>query len=137
MPPVIEPRPESPRSGVEPLRRKRVSPARPPAWRRRGVHLLLGFVTLVLIIDALVGEKGLLESMRARRQYQEVARSLDGLKRENARLRDEARRLRQDPAAIESLAREELGLIRPGEIVFILKDEKGQTLVPSPSIPHR
>lgn len=124
MPPVIEPRPESQRTAVEPLRRKRVSPAHQPAWRRRGVHLLLGFVTLVLIIDALVGEKGLLESMRARRQYQELAVSLDGLKRENARLREEARRLLQDPAAIESLAREELGLIRPGEIVFILKDEK-------------
>ena len=46
MPPVIEPRPESQRTAVEPLRRKRVSPARQPAWRRRGVHLLLGFVTL-------------------------------------------------------------------------------------------
>jgi cell division protein FtsB len=124
MPPILEPKPDARRNaGVEPLRRKRVSPACQPAWRRRGVHLLLAFVTLVLVIDALVGEKGLLESMRARRQYQQLARSLDDLKRENARLRDEARRLREDPTAIESLAREELGLIRPGEVVFILKDE--------------
>jgi cell division protein FtsB len=62
--------------------------------------------------------------MRARRQYEQLARSLEDLKRENARLRDEARRLREDPTAIESLAREELGLVRPGEVVFILKDEK-------------
>ena len=62
--------------------------------------------------------------MRARRQYEQLARSLDDLKRENARLRDEARRLREDPTAIESLAREELGLVRPGEVVFILKEEK-------------
>jgi cell division protein FtsB len=125
MPTILEPKPDARRNaGVEPLRRQRVSPAPPPGWRRRGVHLLLAFVTLVLVIDALVGEKGLLESMRARRQYQQLARSLDDLKRENARLRDEARRLREDPTAIESLAREELGLIRPGEVVFILKDEK-------------
>jgi cell division protein FtsB len=111
-------------AGVEPLRRKRAAPAPPEAWRRRGVHLLLLFVTLVLVIDALVGEKGLLESMRARRQYEQLARSLDDMKRENARLRDEMRRLNEDPATIESLAREELGLIRPGEVLFILKDEK-------------
>ena len=125
MPTILEPKPDARRhAGVEPLRRKRVSPAPPSAWRRRGVHLLLAFVTLVLVIDALAGEKGLLESMRARRQYEQLARSLDDLKRENARLRDEARRLREDPTAIESLAREELGLVRPGEVVFILKDEK-------------
>jgi cell division protein FtsB len=93
-------------------------------WRRRGVQLLLGFVTLVLVIDALVGEKGLMESMRARRQYEQLERSLEDLKRENARLREEMRRLNEDPAAIEAVARKELGLIRPGEVVFILKDEK-------------
>jgi cell division protein FtsB len=125
MPPIIEPKPASGRNGsVEPLRRTRVAPANPPLWRRRGVHLLLGFVALVLVIDALVGEKGLLESMRARRQYQQLARSLEDLRRENARLREEARRLNEDPAAIESIAREELGLMRSGEVVFILKDVK-------------
>ena len=123
MSPIIEPRPASTRAGsVEPLRRKRVAPVTPPLWRRRGLHLLLVFVTLVLVIDALVGEKGLLESMRARRQYEQLERSVEDLKRENARLREQTRLLNEDPAAIESLAREELGLMRPGEIVFILKD---------------
>jgi len=125
MSPIIEPKPASGRAGsVEPLRRKRVAPVTRPLWQRRGLHLLLVFVTLVLVIDALVGEKGLLESMRARRQYDQLQRSVDDLKRENARLREHMRRLNEDPAAIESLAREELGLMRPGEIVFILKDVK-------------
>ena len=34
----------------------------------------------------------------------------------------QARRLREDPPAIEEIARRELGLIRPGERVFIVKD---------------
>ena len=110
--------------GVEPLRRKRVSPAPPSGFQRRTVHLVLVFVTLVLVVDALVGQKGLMESIRARQQYRELAASLDALQRDNARLRDEARRLKDDPSAIEAVAREELGLIRPGEILFILKDEK-------------
>ena len=81
-------------------------------------------MTLVLVVDALIGEKGLMESMRARRHYREVAASLDGLRRANAKLRDEVRRLNEDPATIESVAREQLGLIRPGEVVFIFKDQK-------------
>jgi cell division protein FtsB len=113
-------------SGPAPLRRTRAVPAPSSLFRRRGVHLLLIFVTLVLVIDALIGEKGLMESMHAQRQYRELGASLDRLRRDNANLRDEARRLKEDPATIESLAREQLGLIRPGEIMFILKDLKDE-----------
>jgi cell division protein FtsB len=122
---VAEPRMEDRRpTATAPLRRKRVVPASPSAFRRRAVHLLLVFVTLVLVVDALIGDKGLVESRRARRRYEEVAGSLAALQRDNARLRDEMRRLNEDPATIESVAREQLGLIRPGEVVFILKDVK-------------
>jgi cell division protein FtsB len=118
--------PVEPRRGAaaEPLRRKRVAPAAPSLLRKRGLHLLLIFVTLVLIVDALVGEKGLMQSMNARRQYRQLQASLEDLRRENDGLREETRQLKEDPATIESLARQELGLIRPGEIVFILKDLK-------------
>jgi cell division protein FtsB len=122
---LVEPRIESRRpAGTEPLRRKRVVPASPSGFRRRAVHLLLVFVTLVLVVDALIGEKGLMQSMRARQEYLENAAALATLRRDNAKLRDEKRRLTEDPATIESVARERLGLIRPGEVVFILKDAK-------------
>ena len=84
---------------------------------------LLVFVAAVLVINALFGEKGLIESMKVRRQYRELASSIAQLKRENAGFRDEAVRLRMDPRAIERLAREELGLISPGELLFIVTDE--------------
>jgi cell division protein FtsB len=32
------------------------------------------------------------------------------------------RRLNEDPSLIESLARQDLGLLRPGEVLFIIKD---------------
>ena len=114
--------------GAEPLRRKRVvAGSRRRSSGGAAVHLLLIFVTLVLVVDALIGEKGLMESMQARRQYREVAASLEPLRRENAKLRDEVRRLNEDPATIESVAREQLGLIRPGEVVFILKDQRNSS----------
>ena len=60
--------------------------------------------------------------LRARHEYGELAATIARQRAENGRLRDEARRLREDPAAIEEIARRELGLIKPGEKVFIVKD---------------
>lgn len=114
-------------TGAEPLRRKRVLRPGPSLLRKRGLHLLLIFVTMVLIVDALIGEKGLMQSMDAKRQYRQLQGSLEDLRRENATLREEMRRLNEDPSTIESLARQDLGLIRPGEVVFILKDLKDDT----------
>ena len=86
------------------------------------VRVLLFFFAVVLVVDALVGERGLLASRRADRQYEEVAASTARQLAENDRLRQEKRRLEEDPAAIEEVARRELGLIRPGEKLFIIKD---------------
>ena len=84
-------------------------------------YVLLG-LGCVLVIDALVGEKGLLAIVEARRQYRILEQSLSEARAENARLREEARELREDPERIEAIAREELGLIKPGEKLFIVKD---------------
>ena len=82
------------------------------------------FVACVLFVNALFGEKGLTETLRARKTYASAADDLVRLKRENAALRDQVRRLRRDPATIEAVARGELGLVRPGEILVTIKDVK-------------
>jgi cell division protein FtsB len=86
------------------------------------VRYALVFVTIVIVIDAVVGDKGLLALLKARRDYAAVEAALARARAENAKLREEARRLRDDPAAIEEIARRELGLIKPGEKLFILRD---------------
>lgn len=108
------------------LRRRRPAPVAPSVTSVRGkmLNYVLALVTLVLVADALVGDKGLLETLQARRQYAEVAGSLGQVRQENARLREQIRRLRQDPSAIEAIARQELGLMRPGEVVFVIKNQK-------------
>lgn len=89
---------------------------------RRVVRYVLAFVTVVIVIDAVVGEKGLLALLKARRDFAGVEASLDRARSENAKLRDEARRLREEPSAIEEIARRELGMIKPGEKLFIIRD---------------
>ena len=96
-----------------------------PDKRRRGrraVQYLLVFVGCVLILDALVGEKGLLEMVKKRQEYRALEQSLTDVRAENTRLREEAQRLQDDASAIEDLARRELGFIKPGEKLFIVKD---------------
>ena len=127
MPTTLEipsPAPATPvrKEAVQPLRRKRpVAAPAAPRWRR-SLNSLLLFVTVVLVVDALVGDKGFLETLRARRQARALAQSLQDKRQENARLRDYTARLRSDPRAVEEIARRELGLIRPGEVLFIVKD---------------
>jgi cell division protein FtsB len=84
--------------------------------------LLLIFVAAVIVVDGVVGDRGLLAMRRARQQYDGLTATIARQRADNARLREEARRLREDPKAIEEVARRELGLIKPGEKVFVLKD---------------
>jgi cell division protein FtsB len=91
--------------------RRRDSP-----WLRRALIL----VTCVLLADALFGDRGLAQTIRAGREYRQAVDALRQLRVENAALRERQRRLREDPRTIEAVAREELGLIRPGEILVIV-----------------
>jgi cell division protein FtsB len=100
-----------------------------PAFRQRELRdrwmvRALIFAGCVLLGNALVGDGGLLGTIRAREDYRRASDGLARLKAENAGLREQARRLQEDPAAIEMVAREELGLIRPGEILVRVKDVK-------------
>lgn len=90
------------------------------ARERKRVRLGLTFVAAVLAVNATVGERGLLETLRARRDGAALSTSISTLRAENARLREQVRRLREDPSAIEALARRELGLMRRGEILFVV-----------------
>lgn len=103
-------------------RKRKVQKTRQAARSRRIVYLLLLVVAGAIMVDGLVGERGLVAMLRARQQYDELSVAIGRQRAENARLREEARRLKDDPAAIEEVARRELGLIKPGERLFIIKD---------------
>jgi cell division protein FtsB len=114
-----------PRSRDLTVKKTATVPSRSPRRRRRVIEYLLGFVGVVVLVEALVGDNGFLAMLKARQEYQALEQSLAHARADNDSLREEARRLREDPAAIEDLARRELGLIKPGEKLFIVKDVPG------------
>jgi cell division protein FtsB len=101
--------------------KQRPQPAGFSLQGRRGIRVALMFVTSALALNATLGERGLLETLRARREVTVLEASIRTLRVENGRLREQVRRLKEDPSTIEALARRELGLIERGEILFIVK----------------
>ncbi|MCY4600976.1 MAG: septum formation initiator family protein [Acidobacteria bacterium] len=95
-------------------------------WLRRW---LLVLACGLLGVNVIMGDRVSIYSPQVHQQtaldHERLEHEIRQLKLDNRRKRDEARRLREDPAAIEALARRELGLIRRGEIVFLLADEPG------------
>jgi cell division protein FtsB len=114
--PVPRRRPEG-----EPRRRRQAAATQAVPLRRRVLTGLFVFVGVVLLVDGLVGDRGFLETLRAREAARTESIRLEGLRRENAELRESVRLLREDPATIEAEARRQLGLIRRGELLFIVK----------------
>jgi len=110
---------------------------RPPAssLRRRFVVPAL-ILASVLIVDALVGEKGYRQVNAVERERAALDAQIEQLRLENAALRRRIVRLRHDPRAIEELARRDLGLIKPGEKLFIIRD-RDEALENAPEPPPR
>lgn len=111
------------RTDAENATGKRLLASRRPRSRTIA-RAVLFLAAAVIMLDALAGDRGLLAMLRVRREYRELAATVARAHAENAKLAEQARRLREDPAAVEEVARRELGLIKPGEKVFILKDKK-------------
>jgi cell division protein FtsB len=73
----------------------------------------------IIAVPVLVFEPDGLPRLRAlQRELSDVEDHNDELRRDVARLRVEVAELRDDPAAIERIARSELGMVRKSEIVF-------------------
>ena len=73
-------------------------------------------------LRSLFGDRGILQLLRQRQRTEALAHEIEQLREENRVLAEEIVALRRDPAAVERLAREQLGLARPGESVFVLRE---------------
>ena len=79
---------------------------------------LLGLLMLVMIVHDVFGTHGFLAMRRTQNEIRKVRANLDALSEENAALAQEVKDLNSDPRLIEKIARDDLGLARPGEIII-------------------
>jgi cell division protein FtsB len=98
---------------------------------RRLVHLLILSLAAIMFIDALVGDQGVVALARVRRELARLTDGLERLKSENTVLQEQNRRLRDDPDALEETARRDLGLMKPGEKLFVIRDRTATSDTPA------
>ena len=75
-------------------------------------------ISMVSVPLSILDDEGLPRYRALKDELAEVERVNERLRREVQELHHEVNDLRQDPAAIERIARDELGMIRADEILF-------------------
>ncbi|HET8924946.1 MAG TPA: septum formation initiator family protein [Candidatus Acidoferrum sp.] len=79
---------------------------------------LLGLLILLLMVHDIFGTHGYLAMRRTQNEIKKVNADLQQLNKENMQLEQEVRELKTDPHKIEKIARDELGLAKPGEVII-------------------
>lgn len=86
--------------------------------------MLSGVLTLVFLISWIFSEQGISELQRSRARVQAMEAEITRLQAENKRLAAEIESLKRSTFAVERIAREDLSMSRPGEIVYMLPPER-------------
>ena len=108
------------------------SQAPPVDLRRKALLVLFWFSALSLLFNSLFGDMGLIQGYRQRSLLARLRQEVRTLHETNDRLAADIGDLRHDSYRIEQIAREEFGLTRPGEILFLFQEpETGATPTPA------
>ena len=109
-------------------------PERLRDFLRRNFNWFLAAGLALLLLQDVFGTHGVLAMRRSQKEASEVRKEIDQINEENRQLQERVKALKTDPEAIEHIAREEMGLARPGEYIFKIPPKPGETS-PSSSQP--
>ena len=123
----------APRAATRSAAPRTIAIARPAPRRRESKTLefarkwgssIFVLALLALIVHDLFGSHGLLAMLRSRNELQRLRQEITQITDDNRRLTEEIHALRSDPRLIERIARDEMGLSRPGELIFKMPTKK-------------
>ena len=107
--------------------------ARPDSFR----PILGAAVLLFIAVLAMAGTKSYRDLEAARLHQRQLETRVQQTREEIAKLHGRIERLRGDPGTLERLAREDLGMVKPGDVVIELPPDpappKPGTILPSPA----
>ncbi len=116
--------------GIARLKKPEANEKTIPFLRQYG-GALLGLLLFALVVHDIFGTHGYLAMRRTRQEIKKVNSDIERLNKENGQLQEEVKELKSDPRKIEKIARDELGLARPGEV--IIKIPQSQQLPQDPA----
>ncbi len=97
--------------------------------RRNGL-VVLALLSIILIVHEIFGANGFLAMRKQAHEYQTRKVQLQRLKHQNQELEKQNKALKSNPQAVEKLAREQLHMAKPGEIIYTLPQKKAASQTP-------
>lgn len=88
------------------------------AFLHANATLLLAAGVALLLISDVFGTHGVLAMRQSQKQAADIEKKIEQLNQENTQLEAKVKALKTDPQAVEKIAREEMGLAKPGEYIF-------------------
>ena len=107
------------------------APARSDSFR----PVLGATVFLVFALLAIAALKSNRDLQAARSRERMLTEKIVATRVESERLKVRIDRLRHDPGMLERLAREDLGLVRPGDMIVELPEVQAAPAAPAPAAP--
>lgn len=99
---------------------------------RRNLNWFLLAALVLLILQDVFGTHGVLAMRRSQKEVEQARKEIQQISDENQKLQENVKALKTDPQAIERIAREEMGLARPGEYIFKIPPKAGDA---DPALP--
>ena len=90
--------------------------------------VVLGAALLVMLVQAVIGPGGYQEGQKLKGKTNDLIQRIEAIKSENKQLENEIERLKTDPEEIEKIAREELGMVKPGEHKVVIKPKNNEKI---------
>ena len=90
--------------------------------RGRAAFLLVTVFTLLVLMATVFGQQGVLKVRQLEREKADLEARVVALQEKTDDLRRRVRDMQTDPFLYEKLARERLGLVRPGEVVYDFRE---------------
>jgi cell division protein FtsB len=100
----------------------RTSPAEAASYLRQNSRQILVLALFALLVHDVFGAHGFVAMRRTQKEIDQIREQIGKINEENKSLTDQVNSLKSDPKAIERIAREEMGLARPGEMIFKLPE---------------
>lgn len=85
---------------------------------RKNARQILALAFFALLVHDVFGPHGFIAMRRTQKEIDQIREQIAKVNDENKSLTDEVNALKTDPQSIERIAREEMGLARPGEVIF-------------------
>lgn len=85
---------------------------------RKVIQWLIIFCSVTVITFSLIGDKGVIQLVALKQQESDLKREIEELKQERKEWIHKIQSIKQSRSYVETIAREQLGMVRDDEIVY-------------------